>query len=314
MIFILFNYFTFQNKDSDIKSLDIEVKKANIRLAFVGDMMLDRGVKISVNKNFAGDYRQLFIKVFDQLKNYDILIANLEGPISNLGTDIGGIYSFRFEPKVVSILKEVGFDVFSLANNHILNWDYPALIDTCKLLAEENIIYIGAGLTGEEAYSSKILIKEDVKIAFLSFSEFTAGGTIPDSEKPGIAVISEKNIQKSIFKAKKESDLVIVSFHFGEEYKKEPNSYQKKYAEFAIDSGADLIIGHHTHVVGELVQYKNVHIIYSLGNFIFDQYFSSETMQGGLLEVEINSKNKKIGKVILKKVNLNKFYQIENIE
>jgi len=314
LIFLFFLTFPDGDTNTDIKPPDVEVKKVNIKMAFVGDIMLDRGVKSSVGKNFAGDYKQLFFNVSDQLRNYDILVANLEGPISNQGTDIGGIYSFRFEPRVVPVLKEIGFDVLSLANNHILNWDYPALVDTCELLTEEEIIYIGAGLTGEEAYSGKIIEKEGVKTSFLSFSEFTAGETFASSSKPGIAIISEKNVQTSISQAKLEADLVFVSFHFGEEYEKEPNLYQKKYAKLAIDSGADLIIGHHTHVIGKLDQYKNTYIIYSLGNFIFDQYFSPETMRGGLLEVEINSEYKKIEKVNLKMVQLNKMFQIESIE
>jgi gamma-polyglutamate biosynthesis protein CapA len=286
----------------------------NIKLAFVGDMMLDRGVKNSVYKNFSGDYVELFSKVREELQSYDILFANLEGPISDKGEDVGGLYSFRFEPKAIPALSEAGFDVFSLANNHAFNWGEVAFTDTIELLSSAGISSIGAGVTGSDAYLAKIFNIQDVRIAYLAFSEFRAGGIMSSSTDSGFAMISEEDIKKSVSQAESDSDLVIVSYHFGEEYMDLPNEYQKKYAKLAIDYGADLIIGHHPHVVQTLEQYKNTYIIYSLGNFIFDQYFSPETMQGGLLEVEVNSQTKKIEKVNLKKVLLNRYFQIEGIE
>ena len=285
----------------------------HLTVAFVGDMMLDRGVKSSVSKNFAGDYAGLFSEVADQLSNYDLLFANLEGPISDRGVDQGGLYSFRFDPKVLPALKAVGFTVFSVANNHTFNWGGEAFTDTLSRLAENGITYVGGGFSGSEAYAGKVITVEGVKVAFLTFSQFRDGGVNSTSTRPGMAMVLEKEIAESVSKARAEADLVVVSYHFGEEYEKLPNDFQQKYAKLAIDAGADLIIGHHPHVVQTLEQYKNVYIIYSLGNFIFDQYFSPETMQGGLLEVEINPGSKRIEKVILKKVNLNKKFQIESI-
>ena len=292
-----------------------EISLPPIRLAFVGDIMLDRGVKYFVNKDFGGDYGELFIKVKSQLQSYDLLFANLEGPVSDKGIDGGSLYSFRFEPRVIPILKESGFDIFSLANNHIFNWGKEAFTDTLNLLSDANIIYIGGGFNGPEAYQGKVVNVKGVKIAFLAFSEFKDGATITStSTRPGIAFVSEENVLESISQVKKQVDLVVVSYHFGDEYETESNDYQRKYAELAIDSGADLIIGSHPHVVQNIESYRSVWIAYSLGNFIFDQGFSDGTMQGGLLEVEINPNTKTIEKVNLKKVILNKSFQIENIE
>lgn len=290
----------------------VEVK--NIKLAFVGDIMLDRGVKDSVYKNFAGDYNQLLSKVKNQLRNYNLLYGNLEGPVSDRGTNGYALYSFRFEPKVVPVLKEAGFDVLSLSNNHVFNWGEVAFTDTLQALSEMGIIYSGGGFVGAKAYQEKVINVEGVKIAFLSFSQIKDGGVASDSLTPGIALISEKDVQESVSRVKGDSDLVVVAFHFGEEYQTEPNEYQKKYAELAIDSGASLVVGNHPHVVQTFEQYKNTYIIYSLGNFIFDQYFSPETMSGGLLEVEVNPESKKIEKATLKKILINKKYQVESIE
>lgn len=295
-------------------SLEKEEIDGHLTVALVGDIMLDRGVEYSVNKNFAGNYEELFKKVGATLTDYDILFGNLEGPISDKGFDIGGAYSFRMATVTAPLLKTVGFDVLSVANNHSYNWGRIALEDTLLRLKENNILYIGGGFDGEEAYGGKIIEKDGIRITFLAFNQFPAGGVSSTSTKSGIAVISDEIIQKKVSKAHSESDLVIVSYHFGEEYQNLPNVYQRQYAELAIDSGADLVVGHHPHVIQTLEQYKNSWIIYSLGNFIFDQYFSKETMQGGLLEVEINPNTKLIQKVELKKVLLNKYYQIESIE
>jgi poly-gamma-glutamate synthesis protein (capsule biosynthesis protein) len=267
----------------------VESPQANITLAFVGDIMLDRGVKSSVNKNLTGDYSELFSKVKGQLQNYDFLFGNLEGPVSDKGVDGGNIYSFRMDPPVIPVLKDVGFDAFSLDNNHILNYGLEALIDT-KIRLKGS----GLSLAGES------FVLDDVKIITLSFNQF--------------ANLDLDKMKQEISSAKLDNDLVLTYFHFGDEYEPEPNEYQKNVAKLAIEAGADLVVGAHPHVVQTLEYYKNAWIAYSLGNFIFDQYFSKETMTGGLLEVEINTKTKQIGKVNLRKVNLNSFFQIETIE
>ena len=287
--------------------------KPNIKLAFVGDIMLDRGVKYSVNKNFGGDYAELFTKVKTQLQSYDLLFGNLEGPVSDKGNDGGNIYSFRFEPKIIPVLKDAGFDIVSVANNHIFNWGREAFEDTLSRLSADGLNYVGGGISGSEAYQEKVVNVSGVKIAFIAFSEFRDGAVTSTSTKSGIAIIGEDEIKNSVSRARSEADLVLVSFHFGEEYQNQPNDFQQKYAELAMDSGADLVIGSHPHVVQAVGRYKNAYITYSLGNFIFDQYFSEETMHGGLLEVEVNSSSKLIEKVNLKDVLLNKKYQIESI-
>jgi poly-gamma-glutamate synthesis protein (capsule biosynthesis protein) len=173
------------------------------------------------------------------------------------------------------------------------------------------VLYPGGGMTEEEAYSAKILNIEDTKIAFLSFSEFGKGDYEAIGEKSGIAMISEEKLKTSIEVARENADLVVAMFHFGTEYQVEPNNYQEKYARLAVDFGADLVVGTHPHVVQTLEKYKNTYIAYSLGNFVFDQYFSVETMTGGLLDVKISEK--KISSVDLRTIKLNKDYQPELI-
>jgi poly-gamma-glutamate synthesis protein (capsule biosynthesis protein) len=150
-----------------------------------------------------------------------------------------------------------------------------------------------------------------VKIAFLSFTNLGSEYWSAKVNRSGIAWLNAENLEKGIKEAKENANLVIVSMHFGNEYQKKANSEQKYFAHLAIDSGADLVIGHHSHIVGEVEKYKRKYIFYSLGNFVFDQKFSKETMEGLMLKVSIE--NGKIEKVIPIKIKINQFLQPEII-
>jgi poly-gamma-glutamate capsule biosynthesis protein CapA/YwtB (metallophosphatase superfamily) len=282
------------------------------KIAFVGDIMLDRGVKQKADKNSMGDLNFAFANIKEDLQKYDFLVGNLEGPVSDKGEDKHNLYSFRMDPSVIPILKDIGFRAVSVTNNHINDWGIDAMKDTFDRLNNADIKVLGGGENIEKAREPKIIEVDGAKIALLSFGQFGKGDFEATDKKVGIAIISEDLLKKSIDLAKINNDIIIVTFHFGDEYQKTQNLYQEKYSKMAIDFGADLIVGHHPHVVQPLIQYKNVYIAYSLGNFIFDQYFSPETMEGGLLEVSIE--DKKISSVELKKIQMNSDYQPEIVE
>lgn len=280
-----------------------------LTLGFVGDIMLDRGIKSNVIKYGDDNYDYVFEKIKDYLNNFDVLFGNLEGPISDNGKKVGSKYSFRMDTDVTQPLKDAGFDVLSLANNHMGDWSKIAMKDTFKNLEDVGIIYSGGGKNKEEAYEIKTVEKNDTKIAYLSFSQFGKGYLEAGEDTAGIAIISDEKLKYGIEKAKTENDVVIVSFHFGDEYKKEPNAYQKTFARKAVDYGSDLVIGHHPHVVETIEKYKDKYIAYSLGNFVFDQHFSKETMEGIVLKATVE--DKKITDVLSDKITINKYYQPE---
>ena len=181
--------------------------------------------------------------------------------------------------------------------------------DTFQNLRNAGINYSGGGDNKEDAYDVKTILAGDTQIAYLSFSEFGKGYLEATDSFAGIAIISDEKLKSGVEKARAENDIVIVSFHFGEEYKKEPSNYQKIIARKAIDYGADLVVGHHPHVVETIEIYKDKYIAYSLGNFVFDQHFSKETMEGLVLKATIE--NKKIADVSSDKIIINKYYQPE---
>ncbi len=279
-------------------------------LMFTGDIMLDRGVKNSVMKNFDGYYSALFnnLGIF---KKADIVFGNLEGPASDEGEDKHNLYSFRMDPSVVPALKGAGFSVVSVANNHVGDWGRVAYGDTLDLLKENEILYTGGGINSQEAEQPTIIEKYGMKIGYLGFSDVGPNWMGAKENLAGLLLTNNPRFDEIISNASKQVDYLVVSFHFGDEYQTIHNDRQEYLAHKAIDDGAKIIIGTHPHVVQDTENYKDGFIAYSLGNLIFDQYFSENTMQGMLLEIKLNkSGNMTIVKNIVK---LNHAFQPETV-
>ena len=297
------------------KTDEEKANKEEITLMLVGDIMLDRGVEYMVEKYDDGDFKFPFLKIADDLKGAKLLFGNLEGPISDKGTKVGSIYSFRNDPKAIEGLSYAGFDVISLANNHAFDYGREALEDTFLRLKTAGIDYVGAGFNEGEAYGgSTPVIKEieGTKIGFLAYTNLGPETWKATERNSGIAWINENDfekIKKDIENAKSQADILIVSLHSGEEYLSELTQFQIEFSKAAIDAGANIVIGHHPHVIQRNEKYKDGWIFYSLGNFVFDQAFSEKTMQGQIVEVLIE--NGKIKEVIPKEVKINNYFQPE---
>jgi len=324
VVFIFFGFFfkpeklIFQSKKNLSSLLESKnnflnsknLKENKIIIYAVGDIMLDRGVEYMVHKYGQGDYRFPFLRIIEQLKEADILFANLESQISDKGRKIGSINSFRAEPEAIEGLKFAGFDVLSVANNHSLDYGWEALSDSLKRIKSAGIKSLGAGSNEDEAFSLKIIEKNDTKIGFLTYCLIGSEKWRATKQTPGIAFITKNDIseiKKNIQEAKKKVDILIISSHLGIEYQKEPSDFQKYLYRSFIEAGADLVLGHHPHVIQSSVRYPPGWIVYSLGNFIFDQGFSEETKKGTLLKIII--KNKKIEKIEEKIIKMNDYFQ-----
>lgn len=284
-------------------------------LYFVGDIMLDHGVEQSVKKNFGGDFNALFENL-ESLKEADILFGNLEGPVSDEGSDTGKKYSFRMDPEVIPALKEAGFDVVSFANNHVLDWGQEAFTDTLLRLRENEIQAAGAGFYRPESEAPRVLVKNGIKIGFLAFSDIGPQWSEAKRDKAGIMLANDPYFESLIRGSAKMVDFLVVSLHFGEELEKKHNKRQEELARKAIDNGARLVVGHHPHVIQDIEYYKDGLIAYSLGNFIFEAY-SEETTRGLLLETTIarNPFSQKVEIVDTKEniIKLSQFFQPQGI-
>lgn len=283
-------------------------KLNSYKIIFTGDIMLDRGVETAISEYGGGDYSFPFLKIADYLKRADLTVGNLEGAISDKGYNVGSIYSFRSEPKAIKGLEFAGFDLVSLANNHAFDYTSAALEDTFVRLQKAGIKYAGAGWDKEEALSPKIIeLSDGTRVAFLAFSNLGPKTWEAKDDSTGLAWLDRESLEEGISSARREADIIITMFHWGEEYQSFSNDSQKSFARLAVDLGADLVVGHHPHVAQEAERYKSKYIAYSLGNFIFDQSFSEETMEGLILEAFIE--NKEIKQAVARKIEINEFYQ-----
>lgn len=290
-----------------------------ITLSFLGDIMLDRGVESSVIKHFDGDFARLFENLAE-LKNSDVVFANLEGPASDQGKDVGSKYSFRMNPVIIPVLKNAGISIVSIANNHVGDWGRDAYEDMLNRLQEEELLYTGGGINSFAAETPTIIEKYGMKIGFLGFADNGPGYLRADIDKAGFLSAYNPRFAEIIKTASEQVDYLVVSFHFGDEYQPIHNARQEYLAHTAIDNGAKIIAGHHPHVIQDTEVYtpKNCtqsscvgYIAYSLGNFIFDQWFSEATLQGMWLEIKLS----KDGNITAKKntIKLNRFFQPDSV-
>lgn len=235
-------------------------------LAF-GDVMLDRYVRVLMDKNGLNyPFEKIAKDPNNFMKGVDFIHANLEGPIKEVYVPTSKSIAFRFKPDITQVLKNAGINIVTIANNHALDQGWGGREDTIKFLKETGIMYFGHPKNEADGndHVSKI---NDTKVAFAGFDD-----TIfrLDFEKTSEYIKDLKN----------KNDYVVVSVHWGREYIHTPTQRKIDMAHMFVDSGADIVIGHHPHVVQTMEIYKGVPIFYSLGNFVFDQYFSEATQEG----------------------------------
>jgi len=257
-------------------------------MVFVGDIMLSRGVgKIMAEQN---NWLYPFEHVREYLQKADLVFGNLEGPISGRGRNQGSIYSFNMDPYAVQGLIDANIGVLSVANNHIFDYGREAFLDTLAVLNLSGIDAVGGGVNFEDAHRTLVRDMKGTKVAFLAYTNLLPRSFGEKDSVPATSYLDEEIMKHDIGAAKTLADIVVVSFHWGDEYSTKHNDWQERIAHEAVDAGATLVVGHHPHVVQEVEEYHGGYIAYSLGNFIFDQNFSPDTNKGLILEVKVDDK------------------------
>jgi len=264
-----------------------------VKILFVGDLMLDRYVADLDRRKGIGYF---FDKIIQSDKNffsgYDLVSANLEGAVTNNGEHYSPVNGndFAFLPENVSSLKKYNFNFFNIANNHLYDQGEKGYQETKQNLDSLKFDYSGCPDRMVGDCSVKILNISEKKIGMVGASMVYG---VFDTEK----------LKKQIQDLKSKTDFIVVNIHWGAEYAHNYNKVQQKTAHELIDAGADIIVGHHPHVVQGVEIYKNHPIFYSLGNFIFDQYFSSDTQEGLSLGMNYSSEKLEINLYPLKSKN-----------
>lgn len=266
----------------DKKIFPTPFQKETVVLRAVGDVMLGRMVNVKMLEK--KDFRYPFLKTAEILSSADLTFGNLESPIINdcKTTRTGMVFCGREE--ALEGLSFAGFDVLSIANNHILNHGREGRQKTIELLEKNNI---------SPSDSESITIKQPAR-QFGGFGNITIGFisfdlTINNNPEPILKIAGESSPGV---------DILIVSLHWGAEYVKEPFVWQKDLAHNLIDQGVRVVIGHHPHVAQPVEEYNEGLVFYSLGNFVFDQMWSEETRQGLIAEVVFEEKEIKSYKLI----------------
>jgi poly-gamma-glutamate synthesis protein (capsule biosynthesis protein) len=238
-----------------------------ITIAAVGDIMLGHRAEPYLTREGPG---YPFVSVLPVLQQAHLVIGNLESPISSRGTAVENKkFTLRVAPVAVAALKAAGVRVVTLANNHTMDFGPLALQDTLKILGENDILYAGAGMNLEDARAPAFLKVGNLTLAFLSYSLTFPLEFYASPGRPGTAPGYREFVKKDIQKVRSVADLVVVSFHWGAELMTTAKDYQRELGRLSIDWGADLVLGHHPHILQELELYRGRLIAYSLGNFVF---------------------------------------------
>lgn len=241
----------------------------DLRFYFFGDLMLDR----HVGERLTGKPLSYLLSGLDGENKFwsgaDIVGANLEGAVTNQGAHYApqNAYDFAFTPERMAELQTYDFNYFNSANNHFTDQGQIGVMETRKNLDTLGVYHSGAPDALIDASSEQDIEISGRKIALIGLS----------------MVYQDFDLQQAvemISSARLKSDLVIVNIHWGAEYEHQFNKHQQTVGHALIGAGADAIIGHHPHVVQGLEIYQGKPIFYSLGNFIFDQYFSADTQEG----------------------------------
>ncbi len=228
-----------------------------------GDIIPARSVNMQTlsRQSFTWPYE----KSFALLRRGDITFANVETPFLKDCKSIDSGFTFCGVSDQVNGLVYGGVDVVSLANNHAGNYGVEGVDETKKLLEQNQIAVTGTGDIVCKDIRSK-------KFAFVGFNDIGVSA--------GVEQATEENIRKTIGKAKVSCGIVVVMFHWGSEYRSQPDQRQIYLSHFTLDAGADLIVSNHPHWVQPVELYKGKLIMYAHGNFIFDQMWSEETKRG----------------------------------
>lgn len=244
---------------------------AVLKIAAVGDIMLG-GTGTPEFERFGYDYP--FDKTRQLLKQSHIVFGNLEGPLTHADhAPVAKKYVYRSAPeKVAPALRNAGFNVVSLANNHAMDQGAEGLEHTIDALDRVGIKHAGGGMNLAEARRPAILETHGTRVAFLAYTLTFPEEFWATAERPGSPFGHEAQVRADITAAKQQADIVIVSFHWGQEGKTELRDYQKQLGRAAVDAGASAVIGHHPHVLQGVERYKHGVILYSLGNFAFGSY------------------------------------------
>lgn len=308
----------FEHRFSNHETEQINANN-NLTLLIVGDIMLGEDF-IRFKQEHAVSYEYPFEKTKEIFKSADIAFGNLECTLSKSGTLREKGPNLYSPPESINALKYLNFSIVSLGNNHINDFGEGGIIETTKILKDNNILFFGAGRDLNGASKEAIIERNGLKISFLGYTtdEEHVKSIIAGPNTAGCVFYDFEKIKEDIEGVRNKSDIICISLHWGYEHYTYPSPEQIELAHKIIDAGAQIIIGHHPHVIQGFERYNKGLIFYSLGNFFFPNVYdksgflhkwSKENNKSIIAKCNINNKMK-VGKVEIVPVFMSEDYHV----
>ena len=275
----------------------VDLQEFDFTMCFAGDILLAEG-EITTNNldSSPNGLKDCISPEFLEIMNRaDYTCVNNEFTYSTRGSALDGkAWTFRADPDRVKYLKEMGVDLALLANNHVYDYGKDAMLDTLDTLTNADIKYFGAGANLEEAMKPVYVELGGKKVAFVAASRAEKNKMTPQAteEEPGILRCYDPTLFIEVIKeARANADFVVACVHWGTERSTVLEDAQLETARQYIDAGADMIIGSHSHCLQGMEYYNGKPIVYSLGNYWFDEYYEDTMLVNVRIHGDIYGSN-----------------------
>ncbi|MGF6949610.1 poly-gamma-glutamate capsule biosynthesis protein CapA/YwtB (metallophosphatase superfamily) [Neobacillus sp. B4I6] len=262
-----------------------------VTLGAIGDVLIHDKIYKDAFNGTSYHFEPMFENVKPLLEKPDVLTANQESMLGGQALGLSGYPRFNSPYELADALVQTGVDILSTANNHTLDKGEKGIKSEAAYLESIGLPHVGSFLDEKDRQNLRILNKNGIKLAFLSYTYGTNGIPVPDGKDFLVNLINRESMKEEIHRAKKQSDVVVMSIHWGNEYKRMPTKEQKDLAKFLANEGVDIIFGSHPHVLQPMewiktAEGKRTFVIYSLGNFISAQHGDYKDI-GGLTTIDI---------------------------
>ena len=284
-----------------------ETKTSKLSLIMVGDALLHGSVYRDAYKNGVYNFDSQLEYIKPIVQNYDLAFYNQESILGGTELGLSDYPTFNSPWEFGDAMINSGFNLVSLANNHTMDRGEKAVSNSCEYWkSKENVLAVGSYCSKEDSETIQIKEKNGIKYTLLAYTYGTNGISVPQGKEYLVNLYSDEKVKNDIAKVRDKVDLLIVSMHWGTEYRTEPTEEQKREAEYLSSLGVDIIIGTHPHVIEPITYINDTLVIYSLGNFISAQSTNNDynTMVELMTSVDI-IKEEKNGQTTIKLDNLN---------
>ena len=294
-----------KKKTTEVKK-EPEVKTSKLSLIMVGDGLLHSSVYNDAYKNGVYDFKPQLEYIKPIVQNYDLAFYNQESILGGTSLGLSSYPTFNSPQEFGDAMIDAGFNMVSLANNHTMDRGEKAVLNSCEYWKAKDVLTAGSYCSNEEANEIKIKEKNGIKYTLLAYTYGTNGISVPSGKEYLVNLYSDEKAKADIEKVRDKVDLLIVSMHWGTEYKSEPTEEQRRQANYLSSLGVDIIIGTHPHVIEPITYIDDTLVIYSLGNFISGQRTNNDynTIVELMTSVDI-IKEEKNGQTTIKLDNLN---------